>query len=55
MVGMTRPGAYAEFMSIPAASLIAMPQDMAARDAALTEPAAPRRRGGRIGRQGLSG
>jgi len=40
MVGMTRPGAYAEFMSIPAASLIAMPQDMAARDAALTEPAA---------------
>ena len=40
MVGMTRPGAFAEYMSIPAASLIAMPQDMAARDAALTEPAA---------------
>lgn len=40
MVGMTRPGAYAEFMSIPAASLIAMPQDMPARAAALTEPAA---------------
>jgi alcohol dehydrogenase len=40
MVGMTRPGAYAEYMSIPAASLIAMPQDMTARAAALTEPAA---------------
>jgi alcohol dehydrogenase len=40
MVGMTRPGAYAEFMSIPAASLIAMPQDLASRAAALTEPAA---------------
>jgi 2-desacetyl-2-hydroxyethyl bacteriochlorophyllide A dehydrogenase len=40
MVGMTRPGAYAEYMSIPAASLVAMPQDMPARVAALTEPAA---------------
>jgi len=40
MVGMTRPGAFAEFMSIPAASLIAMPQDMSSRAAALTEPAA---------------
>jgi 2-desacetyl-2-hydroxyethyl bacteriochlorophyllide A dehydrogenase len=40
MVGMTRPGAFAEYMSLPAASLIAMPQDMSARDAALTEPAA---------------
>ena len=40
MVGMTRPGAFAEFMSIPAASLIAMPQDLSARAAALTEPAA---------------
>jgi 2-desacetyl-2-hydroxyethyl bacteriochlorophyllide A dehydrogenase len=40
MVGMTRPGAFAEFMSIPAASLIAMPQDLPARAAALTEPAA---------------
>jgi alcohol dehydrogenase len=40
MVGMTRPGAYAEFMSIPAASLIAMPQDLSTRAAALTEPAA---------------
>ena len=40
MVGMTRAGAFAEYMSIPAASLIAMPQDMPARAAALTEPAA---------------
>ena len=40
MVGMTRPGAYAEYMSIPAASLISMPQDMPAVAAALTEPAA---------------
>jgi alcohol dehydrogenase len=40
MVGMTRPGAFAEFMAIPAASLIEMPQDMPAVHAALTEPAA---------------
>jgi 2-desacetyl-2-hydroxyethyl bacteriochlorophyllide A dehydrogenase len=40
MVGMTRPGAFAEFMSIPAASLIAMPQDLPTLSAALTEPAA---------------
>ncbi len=40
MVGMTRPGAYAEYMSIPAASLIAIPQRMVATVAALTEPAA---------------
>jgi threonine dehydrogenase-like Zn-dependent dehydrogenase len=40
MVGMTRPGAFAEKMSIPAASLIEMPQDMSPLHAALTEPAA---------------
>jgi threonine dehydrogenase-like Zn-dependent dehydrogenase len=40
MVGMTRPGAFAEKMSIPAASLIEMPQDMSALHAAVTEPAA---------------
>jgi alcohol dehydrogenase len=40
MVGMTRAGAYAEYMSIPAASLVAIPQDMPASTAALTEPAA---------------
>jgi 2-desacetyl-2-hydroxyethyl bacteriochlorophyllide A dehydrogenase len=40
MVGMSRPGAFAQFMSIPAASLVAMPQTLPARVAALTEPAA---------------
>ena len=40
MVGMTRPGAFAQYMSIPAKSLIDMPQDMRAVHAALTEPAA---------------
>lgn len=40
MVGMTRAGAYAQQMSIPASSLVAIPQDMSARAAALTEPAA---------------
>ena len=40
MVGMTRPGAYAELMSIPQRCLIDVPQDMSARAAALTEPAA---------------
>jgi 2-desacetyl-2-hydroxyethyl bacteriochlorophyllide A dehydrogenase len=40
MVGMTRPGAFAQYMSIPAASLVAMPQDLPATHAALTEPAA---------------
>ena len=40
MVGMTRAGAFAERMSIPAASLIEMPQDMDPVKAALTEPAA---------------
>ncbi len=40
MVGMSRPGAFAQYMSIPAASLIDMPQDMPAAHAAVTEPAA---------------
>ncbi|MEO8136948.1 MAG: galactitol-1-phosphate 5-dehydrogenase [Betaproteobacteria bacterium] len=40
MVGMTRPGAFAEFMSIPARCLIELPHDMALVRAALTEPAA---------------
>jgi len=40
MVGMTRAGAYAEYMSIPASSLVAIPQDMPSTTAALTEPAA---------------
>jgi len=40
MVGMTRPGAFAEFMAIPGASLIELPQDLPPEKAALTEPAA---------------
>ena len=40
MIGMTRPGGFAERMSIPAASLIDIPQDMGVKEAALTEPAA---------------
>ena len=40
MVGMTRSGAFAQFMSIPAKSLIDMPQEVSAIHAALTEPAA---------------
>jgi alcohol dehydrogenase len=40
MVGMTRPGAFAEFMSIPESVLIELPATMDARVAALTEPAA---------------
>ena len=40
MVGMTRPGAFAQYMSIPASSLVDIPQDMPAVTAALTEPAA---------------
>jgi alcohol dehydrogenase len=40
MVGMSRPGAYAERMAIPERCLIDLPPDMPARIAALTEPAA---------------
>jgi len=40
MIGMTRPGGFADRMSIPATSLIAIPQDMSPTQAALTEPAA---------------
>ncbi len=40
MVGMTRPGAFAEFMSIPASSLIPIPDNLSLDAAALTEPAA---------------
>jgi alcohol dehydrogenase len=40
MVGMTRAGAFAEYMSIPAKALVDIPQDMAPVKAALVEPAA---------------
>jgi len=39
MVGMTRAGAFAEYMSIPAKSLIKIPQEMSIAAAAITEPA----------------
>src|SRR5690242_18898310 len=40
MIGMTRPGGFAEFVSTAAASVIEPPPGMDARRAALTEPAA---------------
>lgn len=40
MVGMTRPGAFAERMSIPGQCLIGVPDSLDAVSAALTEPAA---------------
>lgn len=40
MVGMTRPGAYAQFMSIPAKCLVEIPAGMNPIHAAVTEPAA---------------
>jgi alcohol dehydrogenase len=40
MIGMTRAGAFAELMTIPATSLVDIPQDMSPIKAALTEPAA---------------
>ena len=40
MIGMTRPGGFADYMSIPASCLIDIPQEMDSIHAALTEPAA---------------
>ena len=40
MVGMTRPGAFAQAMSIPGGCLIELPDTLGAVSAALTEPAA---------------
>ena len=40
MIGMTRPGAYAEYISIPAASVLRLPEGMDDKLAVLTEPAA---------------
>jgi alcohol dehydrogenase len=40
MIGMTRPGAFAEYMSIPAKTLISLPASLSMDAAALTEPAA---------------
>ncbi len=40
MIGMTRPGGFAERIAVPERTLIGIPADMPARAAALTEPAA---------------
>jgi 2-desacetyl-2-hydroxyethyl bacteriochlorophyllide A dehydrogenase len=40
MIGMTRPGGFAERVATAATSVIEIPQDMDRRNAALTEPAA---------------
>jgi len=40
MIGMTRAGGFAEYLTTAAASVIDIPQDMSPRAAALTEPAA---------------
>jgi alcohol dehydrogenase len=40
MVGMTRPGAFAQYMAIPARTLIELPPGLSSVQAALTEPAA---------------
>ena len=40
MIGMTRPGGYAEYMSIPAASVLPLPEAMPHETAVLVEPAA---------------
>ena len=40
MIGMTRPGGFAEYVTTAAASVIEPPDGMSARAAALTEPAA---------------
>ena len=40
MIGMQLPGAFAQQMAIPNSAIIDIPQDMDARTAALTEPAA---------------
>jgi alcohol dehydrogenase len=40
MIGMTRPGGFAEHVAVPASTLIEVPAAMPARAVALTEPAA---------------
>ncbi len=40
MIGMTRPGAYAQYLTIPEQCLVDLPLGMAPSQAALTEPAA---------------
>ena len=40
MIGMTRPGAYAQYVSVPDACLVDLPEGLAPEQAALTEPTA---------------
>jgi alcohol dehydrogenase len=54
MIGMTRPGGFAERMTIPASSLIDVPQNMDPRRAALTEPAATALHAVNLAMRGLS-
>ena len=53
MIGMTRPGGFAELMTIPVGSVIDLPQDMGPREAALTEPAATALHGIRLATRAL--
>ena len=55
MVGMTRPGAFAEFMSIPARCLIDLPEGLDPSRAALTEPAATALHALKLARRALHG
>ena len=55
MVGMTRPGAFAEFMSIPARCLIDLPEGLDPLRAALTEPAATALHALNLARRALHG
>jgi len=41
MIGMDWPGAFAEYLAIPASSVVALPDGLSLADAAITEPAAP--------------
>jgi alcohol dehydrogenase len=41
LIGMNRPGAFAELIAIPERNLIALPEDLDPVDAALSEPARP--------------
>ena len=40
MIGMDWPGAFAEYLAIPASSVVALPAGLSLADAAITEPAA---------------
>ncbi|MEP6657924.1 MAG: alcohol dehydrogenase catalytic domain-containing protein [Betaproteobacteria bacterium] len=54
MIGMTRAGGFAQRLSIPESSVIALPPTMEARTAALTEPAATGLHALRLARRDLA-